>query len=99
MAPFESLYGIRCRSLIGWFEVGENKLICVDLVHQAMENVKVIRYTLKTAEIRPKSYMDVRQRDLRFEADDLVFLKVSPIKGVMQFGKKGKRSPCYVGLY
>ncbi|KAK4729472.1 hypothetical protein R3W88_022460 [Solanum pinnatisectum] len=53
MAPYEALYGRRCRSPIGWFEVGEAGLIRPDLVHQAME-------------------------------------KVSPMKDVMRFGKKGK---------
>ena len=41
MAPFKSLYGRRCRSLIGWYEVGEGKLLGPDLVHQALEKVKV----------------------------------------------------------
>ena len=43
MAPFEALYGRRCRSLIGWYEVGETQLYGFDLVHQAMEKVKIIR--------------------------------------------------------
>ncbi|WMV28191.1 hypothetical protein MTR67_021576, partial [Solanum verrucosum] len=42
MAPYEALYGRRCRSPIRWFEVGEAGLIGPDLVHQAMEKVKVI---------------------------------------------------------
>ena len=49
MAPYEALYGRRCRSPIGWFEVGEARLIGPDLVHQAMEKVKVIQERLKTA--------------------------------------------------
>ena len=49
MAPYEALYGRRCRSPIGWFEVGEAQLIGPDLVHQAMEKVKVILERLKTA--------------------------------------------------
>ena len=43
MAPYEALYGRRCRSPIGWFEVGEAGLIGPNLVHQAMEKVKVIQ--------------------------------------------------------
>ncbi|WMV29209.1 hypothetical protein MTR67_022594 [Solanum verrucosum] len=64
MAPYEALYGRRCRSSIGWFEVGEARLIGPDLVHEAMEK-----------------------------------LKVSPMKGVMRFGKKEKLSPRYIGPY
>ncbi|XP_070050125.1 uncharacterized protein [Nicotiana tomentosiformis] len=39
MALFEALYGRRCRSPVGWYEVGEAELIGLDLVHQAMEKV------------------------------------------------------------
>ncbi|WMV54516.1 hypothetical protein MTR67_047901, partial [Solanum verrucosum] len=99
MAPYEGLYGRRCRSPIGWFEVGEAGLIGPNLVHQAMEKVKVIQQRLKTAHSRQKSYTDVRRRALEFEVDDLVYLKVSPMKGVMRFGKKGKLSPQYIGPY
>ena len=49
MAPYEDLYGRRCRYLVGLFEVGKARLIGSDLVHHAMEKVKVIQKTLKTA--------------------------------------------------
>ncbi|WMV18705.1 hypothetical protein MTR67_012090 [Solanum verrucosum] len=62
MAPFEALYGRRCRSPIGWFEVGEFALLCPQVVYEATE-------------------------------------KISPMKGVMRFGKKGNLSPRYVGPY
>ncbi|XP_070025018.1 uncharacterized protein [Nicotiana sylvestris] len=64
-----------------------------DLVHQDMEKVKVIKERLKTTQSCQKSYSNVRRRDLEFKEDDWVFLKVSPMKGVMRFGKKGKLSP------
>ncbi|KAH0709023.1 hypothetical protein KY284_010450 [Solanum tuberosum] len=70
MAPYEALYGRRCRSPIGWVEVGEAGLIGPDLVHQAMEKVKVIQERLKMAQSRQKSYTDVRRRPLEFEIDD-----------------------------
>ena len=99
MAPYEALYGRRCRSPVGWFEVGEAALIGPDSVLDAMEKVQLIRDRLKTAQSRQKSYADVRRRELEFQVDDWVFLKVSPMKGVMRFGKKGKLSPRYVGPY
>ncbi|XP_019248426.1 PREDICTED: uncharacterized protein LOC109227684 [Nicotiana attenuata] len=52
MPPFEALYGRRCRSPIGWFEIGEAELVGPDLVHQAMERVKIIKERLKTAQSR-----------------------------------------------
>ena len=99
MAPYEALYGRKCRSPIGWFEVGETLLFGSDLVYQAIEKVKVIQQRLKTAQSRHKSYADSRRRGLEFSIGDWVFLKVSPIKGVMRFGKKGKLSPRYIGRY
>ncbi|XP_070041629.1 uncharacterized protein, partial [Nicotiana tomentosiformis] len=97
MAPYEALYGRRCRSPVGWFEVGETELYGPDLIHQAIEKVKLIQERLRTAQSRQKSYSDVRRRDLEFEVGDWVFLKISPMKGVMRFGKKGKLSPRYIG--
>ncbi|KAH0781055.1 hypothetical protein KY290_000653 [Solanum tuberosum] len=82
-----------CRSPIGWFEVGEVGLIGPDLVHQAMEKVKVIQERLKTTRSRQKSYIDIRRRELEFEVDDWVYLKVLRMKGVMGFGKKGNLAP------
>ena len=93
MAPYETLYGHRCRSSVGWFGVGETTLIGPDSVLYAMEKVQLIRDRLKTAQSRQKSYAYVRRRELEFQVDDWVFLKVSPMKGVMRFGKKGKISP------
>ncbi|XP_070046789.1 uncharacterized protein [Nicotiana tomentosiformis] len=99
MAPFEALYGTRCRSPIGWFDIGEAQMIGLDLMHQAIEKVKIITEQLKTAQSHQKSYSNVRRRDLKFKEDDWVFLKVSPMKGVMRFGKKGNLSLRYVGPY
>ncbi|WMV32620.1 hypothetical protein MTR67_026005 [Solanum verrucosum] len=70
-----------------------------DLVDQAMEKMRVIQERLKTMHSHQKSYTDDRRRDLEFEVDDWVYLKVSPMKGVMRFGKKGKLSPRYIGPY
>ncbi|XP_070007724.1 uncharacterized protein [Nicotiana sylvestris] len=70
MAPFEALYSRRCRSPIGWFEVGEAELIGPNLMHQAIEKVKIIKERLKTAQSRQESYSDVRRRDLEFKEDD-----------------------------
>ena len=99
MAPFEALYGRRCRSHVVWFEVGEAALIGPDSVLNAMEKVQLIRNRLKKTQSRHKSHADVRRRELEFKVDDSVFLKVSPMKGVMRFGKKEKLSPRYVGPY
>ncbi|XP_019244337.1 PREDICTED: uncharacterized protein LOC109224206 [Nicotiana attenuata] len=61
-----------------------------------MERVKIIKEWLKAAQSHQKSYSDVRRRNLEFKEDDWIFLKVSPMKGIMRFGKKGKLSLRYV---
>ena len=99
MAPFEALYGRRCRSPLGWFEVGEAKLLGPDLVQDSINKVKLIRERMLAAQSRQKAYVDNRRKDLEFMVGDQVFLKVSPMKGVMRFGKKGKLSPRYVGPF
>ncbi|WMV45859.1 hypothetical protein MTR67_039244 [Solanum verrucosum] len=98
MAPFEALYGRRCRSLVGWFEVSEFALLGPEVVYEATEKVQLIRDRLKTAHSQQKSYADNRNRDLEFEVGDWVYLKISPMEGVMRFGKKGKLSPWYLGV-
>lgn len=65
----------------------------------AMEKVHLIRKRLKTTQSYQKSYADVRGRYLEFEVGDLVYLKISPMKRVKRFGKKGKLSPQYDGPY
>ncbi|WMV37690.1 hypothetical protein MTR67_031075 [Solanum verrucosum] len=99
MTPFEALYGRRCMSPIVWFEVGKVTLIGTELVHEAMEKVRLIRERLKMAQSRQKSYANVRRRELEFDIDDRVYLKISPMKRVIRFGKNGKLSPHYVGTY
>ncbi|KAI5338654.1 hypothetical protein L3X38_017925 [Prunus dulcis] len=58
-----------------------------------------IREKLKIAQDRQKSYADNRSKDLEFAVGDWVFLKLSPWKGVIRFGKRGKLSPRYIGPY
>ena len=63
------------------------------------DKVKVRRDRLKISQDRPKSYANNRRRDLEFEVGDMVFLRISPWKGVLRFGKHGKLSPRYIGPY
>ena len=62
-----------------------------------MEKEQLIIDRLKTKESRQKFYVDVRRREIEFKIYAWVFLKVSPMKGVMKFCKKGKLIPRYVG--
>ncbi|XP_070042750.1 uncharacterized protein [Nicotiana tomentosiformis] len=88
-----------CLSPIGWFEPTEVQLLGPNLVHDALKKVALIRQRLKTTQSRQKGYTYVHRRKLEFNEGDQVFLKVSPMKGVMRFGKKGKLSPRFIGPY
>ncbi|WVZ80920.1 hypothetical protein U9M48_028354 [Paspalum notatum var. saurae] len=99
MAPFEALYGRRCKTPLNWSEPGERVTFGPDLVTQAEEQVKFIHTNLKRAQSRQKSYSDKRRRPLAFEEGDHVYLRVSPMKGVHRFGVKGKLAPRYVGPF
>ncbi|GJX04963.1 putative reverse transcriptase domain-containing protein [Tanacetum coccineum] len=98
-APFEALYGRKCRSPIMWAEVGEGQLIGPELVQETTEKISQIKDRLKTARDRQKSYADKRRKPLEFSVGDYVLLKVSPWKGVVRFGKKGKLAPRFVGPF
>ena len=58
--------------------------------------VKMIRERLKVAMDRQKSYANMRRKYIRYEIDEKVFLKVSPLKKVMRFGKNGNLSPRFI---
>ncbi|KAA3465984.1 DNA/RNA polymerases superfamily protein [Gossypium australe] len=63
------------------------------------EKVKVIRDCLKVASDRQKPYADLKQKDIEFQIGDKVFLKVSPWKKILHFGRKGKLCPRFIGPY
>ena len=95
MAPFEALYGRRCRSPIGWFDEFEVRPWVTDLLRESLDKVKSIQEKLLAAQSRQKDYADQKE----FMEGEQVLLKVSPMKGVMRFGKRGKLSPRYIGTF
>ncbi|GKD10419.1 reverse transcriptase domain-containing protein [Tanacetum coccineum] len=80
-------------------EVGEGQLIRPELVQETTEKISQIKDRLKAARDRQKSYADKRRKPLEFSVGDYVLLKVSPWKGVVRFGKKGKLAPRFVGPF
>ena len=78
MAPYEVLYGRKCRSPVGWFEVGDHPLLGPNMVQDAVANVGLVRDRMQAAQSRQKSYADNRRRELEFDVGDHVFLKISP---------------------
>ncbi|KAD3337459.1 hypothetical protein E3N88_32979 [Mikania micrantha] len=99
MAPFELLYGRKCRAPICWDEVGEKTIEGLELVQITNEKVTIARERLKEAQSRQKSYADKHRCTLEFNVGGKVFLKVSPCRGVRRFGLKGKLSPRFIGPF
>ena len=99
MAPFEALYERKCRSPSCWMEVCDRELEGPELIRETSEKVPNIQERMRTDFSRQNSYADPRRQDVQFGVGDHVFLKISPMKGVMRFGKKGKLTPRYIGPF
>ena len=93
------LYGHKCRSIVGWFEVGDHPLLGPDMVQDAVRKVGLVRDRMQAAQSRQKSYAYKKRRELEVDVRDHVFLKISPFKKVMRFGKRGKLSRRYIGPF
>ncbi|GKF79739.1 hypothetical protein Tco_0235307, partial [Tanacetum coccineum] len=89
----------KCHSLILWAEIGDVQLIGPELVQETTEKISHIKDRLKAARDRQKCYADKRRKPLEFSVCGYVLLKVSPWKGVVSFGKKGKLAPRFVGPF
>nr|GEZ69025.1 putative reverse transcriptase domain, ribonuclease H-like domain, aspartic peptidase domain protein [Tanacetum cinerariifolium] len=99
VAPYEALYGRKCRSLVYWAEVREAQLTGPEMIQETMEKIVLIKQRIQAAQDRKKSYADLKRKPMEFEVGDMVMLKVSPWKGVVRFGKRGKLNPRYVGPF
>ncbi|GJU42451.1 reverse transcriptase domain-containing protein [Tanacetum coccineum] len=98
-APFEALYGRKCRSPVCWAEVGDSQLTGPEIIQETTEKIVQIRQRLQAARDRQRSYANVRRKPLEFQVGDRVMLKVSPRKGIFRFGKRGKLNPRYIGPF
>ncbi|KAI3715505.1 hypothetical protein L6452_22489 [Arctium lappa] len=96
MAPFEALYGRKCRTPVCCLEAGEKQFVGPEIVQETADKVKCIRERLKVAQDRQKSYADKKKRPMEFQVGDRVLLKVSPWKGIIRLGKRGKLSPRFL---
>nr|GFA15747.1 putative reverse transcriptase domain-containing protein [Tanacetum cinerariifolium] len=98
-APFEALYGRKCRSPVCWAEVGQVQLTGLELVQETTERIIQIKQRIQTTRNRQKSYADLKRKPMEFQVGDKVMLKVSPWKEVVRFGKRGKLNHRYVGPF
>ncbi|GJT01594.1 putative reverse transcriptase domain-containing protein [Tanacetum coccineum] len=105
-APFEALYGRKCRSPVCWTEVGEAQILGPELIQETTEKIIQIKQRMQAARDRQKSYADLKRKPMEFQVGDKVMLKVSPWKGVVRFGPTmfpppppPKLNPRYVGPF
>nr|GFA08184.1 putative reverse transcriptase domain, ribonuclease H-like domain, aspartic peptidase domain protein [Tanacetum cinerariifolium] len=98
-APFEALYGRKCRSPVCWTEVGEAQILDPELIQETTKKIVQIKQRIQAAHDRQKSYADSKRKPMEFQVRDNVMLKVSPWKGIVRFGKRGKLNPRYVGPF
>ncbi|GJV55077.1 putative reverse transcriptase domain-containing protein [Tanacetum coccineum] len=87
------------KRVVGVAEVGQVQLTGPELVQETTERIIQIKQRIQTARDRQKSYADLKRKPMEFQVGDKVMLKVSPWKGVVHFGKRGKLNPRYVGPF
>ncbi|GKA35303.1 putative reverse transcriptase domain-containing protein [Tanacetum coccineum] len=98
-APYEALYGRKCRSPVCRAKVGEAQLTGPEMIQETTEKIVLIKQRIQAARDRQKSYAALKGKPMEFEVGDRVMLKVSPWKGVVRFGKRGTLNPRYVGPF
>ncbi|GKF44415.1 putative reverse transcriptase domain-containing protein, partial [Tanacetum coccineum] len=92
-ATFEALYDRKCRLPVCWAKVGQVQLNGPYLVQETTEKIIQIKQRMQVTRDRQKSYADLKHKPMEFQVRDKVMLKVSPWKGVVHFGKRGKLNP------
>jgi len=97
MAPYEALYGRRCRTPLFCVDSNESIALRPEVVQQTTEKVKLIQERMRAARSRQKSYYDRRRKDLEFAVGDHVFLRVTLWTGVGKALKSSKLTPRFIG--
>ncbi|GJU73009.1 hypothetical protein Tco_1264414, partial [Tanacetum coccineum] len=96
---YDNASNLLSRSPVCWAEVGDAQLTGPAIIHETTEKIVQIKSRIQAARDRQKSYANIRRKPMVFQVGDKVMLKVSPWKGVVRFGKRGKLNPRYVGPF
>ncbi|GJT60831.1 putative reverse transcriptase domain-containing protein [Tanacetum coccineum] len=93
-APYEALYGRKCRSPVCWAEVGEAQLTGSEMIQETTEKIVLIKQRIQAAQDRQKSYANLKQKLMEFEVGDRVMLKFveEPVEIMEREIKRLKRS-------
>nr|GEV43635.1 retrotransposon protein, putative, Ty3-gypsy subclass [Tanacetum cinerariifolium] len=95
-APFEALYGRKCRSPVCWAEVEDAQFTGPEIIHDTTKKIVQIKSRIQAARDQQKSYADLKRKLMDFQVGDMVMLKVSRWKGVVRFSKQWKLNPRYI---
>ncbi|GJR70088.1 putative ribonuclease H-like domain-containing protein, partial [Tanacetum coccineum] len=104
MEPMHSMAGVgflvmaicgrkKMSSLFVGLKLGEVHTHGPEIVQETTERIIQVKQRMQAARDRQKSYADLKRKPMEFEVGDKVMLKVSPWKGVVRFGKRGKLNP------
>ncbi|KAI0501334.1 hypothetical protein KFK09_016278 [Dendrobium nobile] len=99
MAPYEALYGRKCRTPLTLTEVGDRQEMGATFVDETVKKINLIKERLKAAQDRQQKYYNQKHGFVQFQIDDFLYVKVSPMKGVSRFGRVSKLIPRYVGPF
>ncbi|WJX19257.1 hypothetical protein P8452_08970 [Trifolium repens] len=99
MAPFEALYGRRCRTPLCWYESGEKVVLGPEIVQETTEKIRMIQEKMKATQSRQKSYHDKKRKDVEFQEGDHVFLRVTSTTGIGRALKSRKLTSKFIGPY
>ena len=100
MAPYEALYGKKCRTPLCWYQDGEVMLVGPELLEQTTKKVRLVRDRMQASQSsKQKAYADRRRRPLEFAARDHVFLRVTRTTSVGRPLRSRKLSPKFLGPY
>ncbi|GJR14091.1 putative reverse transcriptase domain-containing protein [Tanacetum coccineum] len=86
-------------SPVSWAKIGDVQLMGLEIIHETTKKIVQIRQCLQAVRDRQRSYANIRWKPLEFQVGYRVMLKVSPQKGVIHFGKRGKLNPQYIGPF
>ncbi|GKB39523.1 putative reverse transcriptase domain-containing protein [Tanacetum coccineum] len=78
-APFEALYGRKCRSPVCWTKVGEAQILGPELIQETTEKIIQIKQRMQAARDRQKSYADLKRKPMEFQVGDKVLEKVGEV--------------------
>nr|GEY17985.1 AT hook motif-containing protein, putative [Tanacetum cinerariifolium] len=97
--PDLAQFVIHAKILTGLHIGDEGCRLSHNSTNRATEKIVQIKQRMQAARDQQKSYTDLKRKLVEFQVRDKVMLKVSPYKGVVRFGKRGKLNPRYVGPF